>query len=200
MEFLAIVRGAIAELTEAHNWVKHGTLTPEQAAAAYFDMFDRFLSNEGMCRVIGEVILYAGTTNPYPDKWVVCDGTEQLVADYPDLYAVIGHLYGDHDSTHFWLPSLSLHVPMGAQPDNGYPIGMYLGSNLIEVREENLPAHMHMIPATTTDLAVGGGELVVLVPSEGYTLTDEQEEAPNDPIEAYPPSVLMTYYIVAKEG
>lgn len=197
-QFLAIVKGAIQELTEPESWVKFGTLTPEQAAAACVDMFDRLSFNEGSCRVIGEIILYAGDTNPYPEKWVVCDGNERLIADYPDLFDVIGYLYGAHDETHFWLPNLSLHVAMGAAPEAEYPIGMYLGSDDIEVTESELEYHAHDIPLYSTALAVSGGDLVVVVPTEDITETGQWGTDDPQPITNYQPTVLMTYFIVAK--
>lgn len=41
-----------------------------------------------------------------PDGFLLCDGTEINVVDYPDLYAVIGTTFGSSDSTKFCLPDL----------------------------------------------------------------------------------------------
>jgi hypothetical protein len=63
-ECLAIVRGAINELIYAYNWDKYGALTEQESADLFVDMFDRFCYSEGPCRVIGEIIEFAGTTSP----------------------------------------------------------------------------------------------------------------------------------------
>ena len=52
---------------------------------------------------LGTVLSYAG--NIIPRGFLVCDGTSYKVADYPDLYAVIGNTYGG-DSTNFNVPNL----------------------------------------------------------------------------------------------
>lgn len=52
---------------------------------------------------LGTVLSYAG--NIIPRGFLVCDGASYKVADYPDLYAVIGNTYGG-DSTNFNVPNL----------------------------------------------------------------------------------------------
>lgn len=194
------MRGLLQTLTLPESWVPQGTLTPEESAAVFQDMFFRFLDNEGSCRLIGEIILYAGDANPYPDLWLPCDGNERLIADYPALFDIIGYVYGAHDETHFWLPNLSLHVPTAPDVGAGYPVGTYFGSNSIDLSDDTLPEHAHEIPAYSTALAVEGGELVVIVPTEDITETgtwgaEEPEEA-----SSYPPMIVMNYFIVAKDG
>lgn len=41
-----------------------------------------------------------------PDGYLLCDGSEILVADFEELYSVIGTTYGSSDSTSFCLPDL----------------------------------------------------------------------------------------------
>lgn len=199
-QFLAIVRGAIQSLTEPENWDLFGTLTQEQAAAACVDMFDRFSMQEGSCRLIGEIVLYAGDANPYPELWLPCDGNERLIADYPSLFDVIGYVYGAHDEDHFWLPNLSLHIPTAPDVGAGYPVGTYFGSDSIDLSDGTLPAHEHDIPAYSTALAVEGGELVVVVPTEEITQTGSWGSDDPEDASSYPPMVVMNYFIVAKDG
>ena len=52
---------------------------------------------------IGTVLSFAGQTAP--NGYLLADGTSYKVADYPDLYAVIGNTYGG-DSTNFNVPNL----------------------------------------------------------------------------------------------
>ena len=52
---------------------------------------------------IGTVLSFAGSTAPH--GYLLCDGASYKVADYEDLYAVIGNTYGG-DSTNFNVPNL----------------------------------------------------------------------------------------------
>lgn len=113
LDWLAQVTGALQELTFPASWTKFGAVTPEDAAAAMVPMFDQFCFNQGVCRVIGEIIAFAGNTSP-DARWLPCDGASLLRADYPDLFTVIGTTYGAPDSTHFNLPDLRNNVAVGA--------------------------------------------------------------------------------------
>lgn len=117
-EFAANVRGALQELTFAYNFVSQGALTPQQTADAYVPMFDGFCFNEGTCRVIGEVISYAGATIP-DSRWLLCDGASLLRSAYPDLFAVVGTAYGAVDGSHFNIPDLQGRAAIGAGSGSG---------------------------------------------------------------------------------
>ena len=52
---------------------------------------------------IGTVLSFAGQTAP--NGYLLCDGASYKVADYPDLYAVIGNTYGG-DTENFNVPNL----------------------------------------------------------------------------------------------
>lgn len=77
--------------------------------------------------LIGEVKQYFGAT--VPDKYLLCNGQEIAVADYPELYAVIGSLPACQSDTDgmFKLPDLQGRFLQGA---NG---------NLGTVKEAGLP-------------------------------------------------------------
>jgi len=49
-QYLAVVRGALQELTFPSSWVKQGALTPEQAADAFVPMFDSFCFDDTCVR------------------------------------------------------------------------------------------------------------------------------------------------------
>lgn len=68
----------------------------------------------------GLISAFAGITPP--SGWLLCDGSELLIADYPDLYACIGDLYGTaSDADHFLLPDYREVVLRGAgQSANDY--------------------------------------------------------------------------------
>ena len=60
---------------------------------------DKYFSNAP----IGVIQAYSGTT--IPNGYLLCDGASYKVADYPDLYAVIGNTYGG-DTENFNVPNL----------------------------------------------------------------------------------------------
>jgi microcystin-dependent protein len=53
---------------------------------------------------LGQVIAYAGST--VPPGWAPADGSLLNIADYPDLFDLLGHLYGGNGTTNFGLPDL----------------------------------------------------------------------------------------------
>jgi len=53
---------------------------------------------------VGTIFQYAGAI--LPPTWVLCDGSTLNVADYPELYNVIGSIYGSGSGT-FNVPNLS---------------------------------------------------------------------------------------------
>ena len=60
---------------------------------------DKYFSNAP----IGVIQAFSGTTAP--NGYLLCDGASYKVADYPDLYAVIGNTYGG-DTENFNVPNL----------------------------------------------------------------------------------------------
>jgi len=143
--WIAAVTGALELLTLPGAWGFGGTLTPDQAASAWVDFFDRFCFREGTCRVVGEIIPFAGNTSPDP-KWLACDGSNLVRADYPDLFAVIGTIYGAADSSHFNLPDLQGRAPIMAGSGSGlsvYAFGDIGGEETHTLTVAESPSHSH---------------------------------------------------------
>ena len=69
---------------------------------------------------VGSILPFAGTT--VPTGYLLCDGSEVLIATYPDLYSVIGYSYkapGLLDGLgSFGLPDLRSRFPLGADNMN----------------------------------------------------------------------------------
>jgi len=200
-QYLAIVRGALQELTFPHNWTKFGTLTPDEAAQNFIDMFDRFCFNVGVCRVIGEIIAYAGATSP-DARWLVCDGAEVLIDDYPDLYNVIGTDYGVPSTDHFKLPDLRGRVLAGTGTGTGIPavgIGQQYGTATHTLTVGELPAHSHSYvpPTLNVDLETPGAPDLFAAGVGLPTVTGDtgSNQAHNN----LPPRLGVTFLIVAKD-
>lgn len=68
-------------------------------------------------KMIGEIKMYAGLV--IPNGWLLCDGSEILISDYPLLYSAIGDTWGvASDNDHFVLPNFVGRMPLGASDIN----------------------------------------------------------------------------------
>jgi microcystin-dependent protein len=146
VDWLAIVSGALILLTDPDNFEPYGTATPDQTAIAFNDTFDKFSFNQGNCRVIGEVICYAGSASP-DTRWLLCDGASLLRSVYPDLFSVIGVVYGSVDISHFSLPDLRSRVALGAGQGSGlsnYALGAAQGEETHTLITSEIPSHSHV--------------------------------------------------------
>lgn len=196
-EFIANVTGALQLLTFDYSFVQQGALTPQQTAEAYVPMFDAFCFNEGTCRVIGEIVTYAGSTSPDP-KWLECDGASLLRADYPDLFNVIGVLYGSADSTHFNLPDLRGRTAIAAGSGPGLTprsIGDVLGEETHVLTIGELASHVH---GTGNSAILGTSApppLDALGPNPFPAVTGSTGN--DDPHNNMQPSLAINYLIVA---
>ena len=196
-EFLANVTGALQILTFADSFVQFGSLTPDQTAEAYMPMFDQFCFNQGACRVIGEIIAYAGPTSP-DSRWLLCDGSSLLRTDYPDLFTVIGTVYGAADGTHFNLPDLRGRAPIAAGSGPGLTprsLGDSLGEETHVLSVGELASHVH----TTGNSAILGTSAPppfdALGPNPLTAVTGSTGN--DDPHNNMQPSLAINYLIVA---
>jgi len=189
LDWLAQITGALQELTFAYNWEAYGAITPEQAAAAMTTMFDAFCFNEGSCRVVGEIILYAGALSP-DIRWLLCDGASLLRADYAALFAIIGTTFGSVDGTHFNLPDLRDRVPIGAGAN---ALGAAIGEASHTLIEAEMPAHAHTESAASlAGLTYPLGGTPYAFPSASITGSAGGGGAHNN----IQPSLALNYYIV----
>jgi len=141
-----VVTGALNSLLFSYNWVQEaGGITPQDAAAALVDMFDAFCFDQGVCRMVGELIPYASTTSP-TSRWLPCDGASVLRADFPDLFTVIGTTFGSVDSAHFNVPDLRGRVVVGVGSGSGlttYSEGDTGGEETHTLTTAETPSHSH---------------------------------------------------------
>ena len=95
---------------------------------------------------VGSVLPFGGDINTVPEGFLLCDGTEYDVDDYPELFEVIKYTYSTSDDLAvFKVPDLRGRVPVGMLEtnDNFMEMGQTGGSELVELTEENLPEHTH---------------------------------------------------------
>lgn len=208
VQYVAAFKGAILPLTYASQWEQVLGITPEQAADEFLALYDRITFDvDRTCRMIGEIIAYAGTTSPVAD-WLVCDGASLLRTDYADLFAVIGTTYGSVDVSHFNLPDLRDNVLVGS--GLSYTLGTLVGEATHTLVTSEVPSHTHTdighthvegIATPSIGAAITGVPVPSAVPGIGVTgsgsasLTSVGGSGAHNNIQ---PSMPITYLIVAK--
>ncbi|MBN1661183.1 MAG: tail fiber protein [Anaerolineae bacterium] len=99
----------------------------------------------------GTIVAYAGATAPA--GWLLCDGAQYSVDDYPALYAAIGSWGGDPGS--FKVPDLRGRTVIGTGQGSGLtnrPLGEGGGEERHTLTIAEMPSHSH-----STLVALGSG-------------------------------------------
>jgi microcystin-dependent protein len=154
-EWIAIVNGLLYPATQEWYW---DASTGDAAAAALRaqQMYFEFQDQNGGCDVafpIGAVMQFGAKTPPA--GWLLCDGRERLIADYPALYDVIGDEWGTppSGSDYFVLPDSYNRSPYGWKPAEE-------GGTKAFASEHGAETHLltqSQIPSHTHDYATGAG-------------------------------------------
>lgn len=87
-----------------------------------------------------------------PPNWMFCQGQVLAIADYDELFQVIGNTYGGDGQTTFALPDLRGRVPMGQGQGPGLPpygLGQTTGVEVVWLTTSQIPPHNHWIAAST---------------------------------------------------
>jgi len=145
IDWLVIVNGALSELINASKFEQFGSLTPEEVANRFEQMFFEFRDSEcATVTPIGGIMMFGGDTPP--DKWLLCDGQAVSREDYADLFAVIGIEYGaGNETTTFNVPNFTDRSPMGTGGDfTGFP-GVEAGAHEHTLTASQIPAHNHAV-------------------------------------------------------
>jgi hypothetical protein len=77
---------------ESDGSVGIGTDNP----SAKLEVKGRIKDQTGYVSPVGTIIAYGGSFGP--EGWIECDGRDLKIADYPDLYAIIGQVWGADES------------------------------------------------------------------------------------------------------
>jgi microcystin-dependent protein len=92
---------------------------------------------------VGAIVDWPGTVPP--PTWIWCDGSPLLVAQYPDLFAVIGYTFGGAGAT-FNVPDLRARVTVGAGPGAGLSnraVGATGGAETVLLNAAQTGPHTH---------------------------------------------------------
>lgn len=98
-------------------------LPPEETAILSSKQVPRVLQlsdntgqlNWAVCPPTGTIAMWP--TDTAPTGWLLCRGQAVSENTYADLFAVIGHTFGDPGSSNFNLPNLKLRFPYGSNAD-----------------------------------------------------------------------------------
>jgi len=213
LDWLAIVTGALNELIYDYNFEEYGTENVADTIAAFQTMFDHFCFDDEIgCRLIGEIVTYAGASNPSPN-FLDCDGASLLRADYPDLFAVIGTTFGAVDSSHFSIPDLRGRAPIGDGTGSGLTpraLGDSFGEEDHVLSVGELAAHSHTdsghshTEGTTTPTAITIGPGAPAPAALGFpgvtgagsaALSNTGSDSPHNNMQ---PSLALRHFIVAQ--
>ncbi|KQW93338.1 phage tail protein [Massilia sp. Root418] len=101
---------------------------------------------------VGEIRLFAG--NFAPNGWLFCDGRPLAISENETLFQLIGTTYGGDGQETFNLPDLQGRVPLhqGQGPGGAasYQIGERAGVESVTLTVQQIPAHSHLLFATTS--------------------------------------------------
>ena len=113
------------------------------------------ISNYGIEQTpIGSMIYYPSQT--IPQGYLVCDGREILIADYPLLFNAIGYVGGkDVDTGYFRLPDMRGTIPAGYYEGlNSSPLagdfGDTVGDSTHVLTVDEMPSHTHKVEKVAT--------------------------------------------------
>ena len=156
---------------------------------------DKYFSNAP----IGVIQAFSGQTAPH--GYLLCDGASYKVADYPDLYAVIGNTYGG-DTENFNVPNLvdkfiQGSTTSGTEMDAGLPniTGSFVPGSVPENHANYVKGAFYGMPDTDK---MTSNSITATDPDYGYGF-DASKSNPiygnSDTVQ--PPALTMVYIIKA---
>jgi microcystin-dependent protein len=112
---------------------------------SYSKIPDRFLPDQYASTPVATIIEYAGST--VPANYLLCNGSAVSRTAYPELFAVIGTIYGAGDgSTTFNLPDKTGRVGVGLSGSAEFPsLGFQGGAKTVTLDATQIPAHTHPV-------------------------------------------------------
>lgn len=172
------LNGMMSLYADPNTWVQAGTATVEDAV----NYFSLVVNTFGVdMATTGVIVPFAGGI--LPDGWLVCDGSSLLIADYPDLFAAIGNVWGSVDSAHFNIPDLRGRTLIGqgvAGSGTTFNLADTGGEETHTLTTGEIPAHSHTdlghthiegTAAPAVGAAITGVPVPSAIPSAGVTGT-----------------------------
>lgn len=140
-----------------------------------------------------------------PKGWAQCNGLLLPINQNQPLFSLFGTMYGGDGRVNFGLPDLRGRVPMHV--GSGYVQGQKLGEEFHTLNQSEMPAHNHIIQASSQ---AGNQAAPTILASVGNTYRTANElttinpetlalTGGNQPHENRPP-FLVTNWCVALQG
>jgi microcystin-dependent protein len=130
---------------------------------------------------VGEIRMFGFTFAP--SNWAFCNGQLLSISNFQVLFTLLGTTYGGDGQNTFALPNLQSRVPVHQGQGAGlsqHPIGQYGGVENVTLTVSQLPAHNHLVNATSDTAAALG-------PSPKYL-----GHSPSTPIYVNVPTAVVT--------
>jgi microcystin-dependent protein len=146
--FKQSVIGALSEMAYSFNWFENGDQTTKVAAETAAQMINELIVMDFNPIPVGKIDGFGGGSAP--DGWLLCDGSSYLETDYPELFSVIGTVWGGGSGS-FNVPDLIGRVMIGA--GDVYDVADNGGETEHTLIESELAAHNHVASGTAaTDI------------------------------------------------
>lgn len=120
---------------------------------------------------VGEIRIFAG--NFAPAGWMVCNGAIVPISENETLFNLIGTTYGGDGQSTFALPDLRGRVPIhrGQGPGlSNHVIGELGGSETVTLTTANMPAHRHVLMASSVVSNGSAGRAGVLAATSAVNM------------------------------
>jgi len=141
---LAVLLYALGKIEDERLWADYrGEVMPEADIETIHDLVDEAayeVMNPIMASPAGSIVMW--TEVAPPARWLVCDGSQVLVADYPELFALWGYKYGG-SGANFGLPNMDDYSPMGS--GGNVVLDGTAGEINHTLTVNEIPAHTHTI-------------------------------------------------------
>jgi len=131
--------GAILPLISTESWELHGALTPDEMSEYWLNLLIPQIHNLRIAMPVGSILAYA--SNIVPEGYLLCNGGTHLIADYPELAALVGNSYGGNGTTTFGVPDLTGKFVMMFSAGHGFATTG--GNDFHTLTVAELPVHTH---------------------------------------------------------
>ena len=95
-------------------------------------------------KYLGEIRMFAGKSAPA--GWELCEGQLLPIAEYKQLFGLIGTSYGGDGASTFALPDLRGRIPV--HQGDGLILAQAGGSETVKLTIDQIPAHNHALRAS----------------------------------------------------